>query len=279
MPEVPDLEAIRHYLNQRIIGEPITRAEIVIPIISRVTKEDFAESLEGNEFTTVERYGKFLLFQLASDQIMIVNAMLTGRFQYLDAGEKKRGRTCAVIEFANGRQLRYSDFRLMGKLYLVKSADLSTVPQFAEMGPDVLDPALTEQVFRERIRKHPGQIKSILVNHKFIAGIGNAYSDEILFVAGLHPYRKRTSLSDDEIGRLYHAIHEVLDWAIPIVEEKMKDGLSYEERREHLRVHRLGGKPCPNCGSPISEITAGERVTSFCRTCQGDREPAATTTS
>ena len=269
MPEVPDLEAIRGYLNARIINVPIARTEIVIPIISRVPKEVFAQTLEGNRFTVVDRRGKFLLFRLASDHIMAVNAMLTGRWQYLASGDKKRGgRTCAVIEFEDGHALRYTDFRLMGKLYLVKSEDLETVPQFAEMGPDALDPALTEDVFRERLRKHSGQIKSTLVNHRFIAGIGNAYSDEILFVAGVHPYRKRTAMSDNEIGALYRAIHEVLDWSIPIVAGKMRDELSYVERREHLRVHRLGGQPCPNCGAPISEITAGQRVTSFCRHCQ-----------
>ena len=272
MPEVPDLEAIRGYLNARILNVPITRAEIVIPVISRVPRDVFAETLEGNQFTTVDRYGKFLLFRLASDHIMAVNAMLTGRWQYLAGGDKKRGgRTCAVIEFEDGHMLRYTDFRLMGKLYLVKNEDLNTVPQFAEMGPDVLDPALAEEAFRERLRKHSGQIKGILVNHRFIAGIGNAYSDEILFVAGIHPYRKRTTLSDEEIGRLYGAIHEVIAWAIPIVAEKMKEELSYEERREHLRVHRLGGQPCPSCGAPISEITAGQRTTSFCRHCQPDQ--------
>ncbi|MSQ61019.1 MAG: hypothetical protein EXR43_00285 [Dehalococcoidia bacterium] len=125
------------------------------------------------------------------------------------------------------------------------------------MGPDVLDPALTEDVFRERIRKHSGQIKSILANHRFIAGIGNAYADEILFVTGVHPYRKRTAMSDAEIGALYRAIHGVLDWSIPIVAEKMRDELSYEERREHLRVHRLGGHPGAAPPSPRSRRGSG----------------------
>jgi formamidopyrimidine-DNA glycosylase len=138
------------------------------------------------------------------------------------------------------------------------------------MGPDVLDPALTEDAWRERIRKHTGQIKSILVNLRFVAGIGNAYSDEILWEARIHPYRKRTTLSDDEIGALYRATRSVLQWACEVVAEKMSDSLDYREWRDHLKVHRRGGQPCPRCGTTISEITAGQRITSFCRTCQGD---------
>ena len=111
-------------------------------------------------------------------------------------------------------------------------------------------------------------IKGIITNHRFIAGIGNAYSDEILWEAGLHPYRKRTQLSPDEIGRLYTAIRAVFDWANPIVAEVFEESLEYGEWREHLRVHRRGGQPCPRCGHRISEITAGQRITSFCRTCQ-----------
>ncbi|MHB8577578.1 MAG: zinc finger domain-containing protein, partial [Dehalococcoidia bacterium] len=165
-------------------------------------------------------------------------------------------------------QLRYVDAQLMGKLYLVRDETLAGVPQYAEMGPDVLDPTLAEVDFRRRLRRHPGQVKNILTNHVFIAGIGNAYADEILFVAGIHPYRKRTQLADAEISKLYQAIGEVMDWAIPILAARMRDGLVYEEWREHLRVHNKGGAPCPVCGTRISQITAGKRITSFCRHCQ-----------
>jgi formamidopyrimidine-DNA glycosylase len=136
------------------------------------------------------------------------------------------------------------------------------------MGPDVLSPDLTEEAFRERLRKHNGQIKGILVNHRFVAGIGNAYSDEILWEAGIHPYRKRPKLTDEEIGKLYAAMHSVLAWACQVVAEKMQDSIDYAEWRDHLKVHRRGGQPCPRCGNTISEITAGQRITSFCRHCQ-----------
>ena len=134
------------------------------------------------------------------------------------------------------------------------------------MGPDALE--VSSEEFAQRIRRFTGQIKNILVNHRFVAGIGNAYADEILFAARLHPYRKRTTLSEDDIERLHQAIGKVFAWATPIVAEQMGEKLSYEERRDFLKIHRRGGEPCPVCGTRISEITAGQRITDFCRNCQ-----------
>ena len=116
---------------------------------------------------------------------------------------------------------------------------------------------------------------NILTNHKFIAGLGNAYSDEVLFEARIDPFRKRTTLSDEEVGALYRGIHKVMDRSIPILREKFRDELDYQEWREHLKVHRKGGDGtdkdqgrCPRCGSYLTEISPNQRVTTWCRTCQ-----------
>ncbi len=266
MPEIPDLEAIRGFLNERIQGVTIGRAEFLIPVVFRVTKDDFLRTLEGNSFGEAKRHGKFLLLPLADGHLLVINAMLTGRFQYVLPEQKRRAKTCMALAFENGRELRYWDERLMGKIYLVQVDRLLEVPQFSDMGPDALDVSRDE--FAQRIRKFTGQIKNVLVNHRFVAGIGNAYADEILFAAKLHPYRKRTTLSSDDIDRLYDSIHKVFAWATPIVAELMREELSYEERRDFLKIHRRGGQPCPVCGTRISEITAGQRITNFCRNCQ-----------
>jgi formamidopyrimidine-DNA glycosylase len=266
MPEIPDLEAIRGFLNQRLPDVRIERAEFLIPVVFRVPKEEFVRTLEGNAFTETARRGKFLLFGLASGHLLVINAMLTGRFQYLPPEAKRGARTCMALGLANGWELRYRDERVMGKIYLVTPDTLMTVPQFNEMGPDALE--VSREEFAQRIRKFTGQIKNILVNLRFVAGIGNAYADEVLFAAKIHPYRKRTTLSEAEIDRLYRAMHKVFDWATPIVAEQMRDELNYEERRDFLKIHRKGGEPCPVCGTRISEITAGQRITDFCRNCQ-----------
>jgi formamidopyrimidine-DNA glycosylase len=174
------------------------------------------------------------------------------------------------MDFDGAPQLRYADDRLMGKIYLLPTDRLDAVPNWVENGPDLLDPALTEEAWLARMGKYRGQIKNVLTNAAFVQGIGNAYSDEILWEARINPATARTALSKEQLADLYRAAHAVMDWATPLAREAMlKDGtLDYQERRDFLRVHRRGGEACPRCGSTISEITANQRVTSFCRSCQ-----------
>jgi formamidopyrimidine-DNA glycosylase len=274
MPEIPDLEAIRGFFNERIVGKEIVSAEVLIPVVVRTGSADFSATLTNNRPGTTLRHGKFLLMGLADDHVLVMNAMLKGRFQYVDAKAKKAARTCFILTFDDGKQLRYVDQLVMGKVYCVAAENLMSVPMFAEMGPDAL--AVSEEEFRGRIRKFTGQIKNVLTNHKFIAGIGNAYSDEILFEARLDPFRKRSTMDDDDIGRLYRAVHKVFDRSIPILREHFREALDYEEWREHLKIHRKGAKPgdakdegrCPRCGHHISEIAPNQRLTSWCRNCQ-----------
>ena len=278
MPEIPDLEAIRRYLNARIVGRECTEAQVLIPVVVRTPRADFEAALAGNRFGEVLRRGKFLLFALADERIMLINPMLTGRFQYVEPKKKKAAKTAVVLSLDTGMQLRYADERVMGKIYVTDFEGLASVPVFGEMGPDALE--VSEEEFRARIRKFTGAIKNVLTNQKFIAGIGNAYADEIQFEARLDPFRKRTTLSDDDIGRLCRAIHTVMDWAIPILEEHFREELDYQEWREHLKVHRKGVESalgvkrdrdlgrCPRCGLHISQISPNDRVTSWCRNCQ-----------
>ena len=269
MPEIPDLEAISSYLNERLPGETIERAESLIPVVFRVPRDEFVSTLEGSKLGETTRRGKFLIFSLERNgggHLLVINAMLAGRFQYVEPSVKRRASTCMVLGLSNGSELRYHDDRRMGKIYLISEDRLQDVPQFADMGPDALEVSLEE--FQDRIGKYRGQIKNILVNHKFLAGIGNAYSDEILFAARLHPYRRRTTMDDEDIERLHASISKVFDWATPIVAGLMQEDLNYKERRDFLKIHRKGGEPCPVCGTRITEITAGQRITNFCRNCQ-----------
>ena len=268
MPELPDLEAMRAFFNTRLPGRTIQRAQVRIPVVVRASREEFAQTLAGNTFQPIWRRGKFLVFPLRSGQALVVNLMLTGRFRYDPPAAKMPAKTCFVIALEDGREVRYVDERLMGKAYLVAAGELARVPQWAEMGPDALDPALTAEAFRGRLRRYRGQIKNVLLKQEFVAGIGNAYADEILFVAGLHPYRQRTALAPEDEERLYQAMHDVLEEAIAIVGERTREELPQDEIRDFLKVHRRGGQPCPRCGAAITEVTANQRVTSFCRHCQ-----------
>jgi formamidopyrimidine-DNA glycosylase len=156
----------------------------------------------------------------------------------------------------------------MGRWYLVHEADLASVPQFGELGPDAM--ALDEAGFVARLKQHRGQIKNVLTNQRCIAGIGNAYSDEILWEAGLHPHRSRSSMDDADLHRLYHAVHAVFERSLPVIEGFLAGGLKQNktEWREHLQVHRRGGQPCPRCGDEIRSQVLSGRETNYCLRCQ-----------
>ena len=151
----------------------------------------------------------------------------------------------------------------MGQIYLTQ--DVSAVPTFDEMGPEALDVSLDE--FGRRIRPFRGEIKGVLVNARFLAGVGNAYADEILWEARLHPYRKRSTLSADEIERLYLAMRTTLTESIEKVRRAMGDDIHLKPR-DFFAVHMRGGEACPRCGTAISAVTANQRITNFCRGCQ-----------
>jgi formamidopyrimidine-DNA glycosylase len=158
MPELPDLEVIRAYLDPRLAGVAISEADVRRPIVVRnLLGGEVAERLDGRTFTGAARRGKFLLLPLDNGTTVIVNPMLNGRFRYGEPLRRERIRDSLVITLTDGRELRYHDASDMGKVYLTD--DLSKVPAFDGQGPDADDPALTLDLFRERLRRHTGEIK------------------------------------------------------------------------------------------------------------------------
>lgn len=266
MPELPDLEAIRQFLSPRIVAVPVVSVDVRRPMVMRnLLGSDPADHLVGRWFTAVDRRGKFLLLPLQGGAQLVINPMLAGRLYYGEPLSRHRKRDVLVLSLADGSELRYHDARDMGKLYLTE--DLNQVPTFADLGPEATDPELTLDAFRERLRHHHGEIKGVLTNQRFVAGIGNAYADEICWRAGIYPFRRRPGLSDEEIGQLYAAMRNVLDQAIETLRERVGEDIHIEVR-DFLAVHGKAGQPCPRCGSAISEVKRQRRATQFCRTCQ-----------
>ena len=267
MPEVPDLEAIRGFLAPRLAGNPVSAVEAEQPWLVR-TGAGGLETLVGHVFVDVRRLGKFLLLTTGDGRVLVVNPMLTGRFHWAPAAEKRAPPPAIVLAFEDRHELRYADERRMGRFYLVPIDDLGTVPQLGELGPDAL--AISEDEFARRLSRRRGQLKNTLTNQQFIAGIGNAYSDEILWEARLHPHRRGATLDDDGRRELYRAMRRVFEWAEPILRAHVQDGLRQrtEEWRDHLRVHRKAGQPCPRCGKEIRGHSSGGRGTNFCIGCQ-----------
>jgi formamidopyrimidine-DNA glycosylase len=270
VPELPDLTIVAEELQARATGRLVLKATAPTPILVRATPSDLAQ-LAGTAITTARRRGKFLLLTFARDDVddlvLASNPMLAGRFWLLDSGiQKVRARTGLRLRFADGGELRYVDREMLGKLYLVRPDGLDAIPGWTEMGPDADDPELTLERFRERIRRHPGELKSLLRNSRFVAGIGNAYSDEILWEAQLAPLRRRSTLKPEEVDRLYAAMRSVLADATVRLRTLVPPDIQLQHR-EFLKVHLRGGEACPRCGRILRQI-GGDEATTFCRTCQ-----------
>ena len=290
MPELPDLAIVADALHAALAGRAISTARAPGPLAVRGTPAEL-DALVGQELRSITRRGKFLIAALARDQV-VFSPMLTGRFQLASPAAALPSKTAVVLGFgsrARGSrdaakwtaraswlpaddepaEIRYRDPTQMGKVYLVPAGVDRPVPGLTddEIGPDADDPALTLEAWRTRIKRHPGELKNLLKNQAFVAGIGNAYSDEILHAARLLPFRKRTTLAAEEIDSLYAATKSTLSDAIAVLRDRVPP--TFEKQvRDFLAVHDKGGTPCPRCGTRISEVKPGGFVTSFCRGCQ-----------
>jgi formamidopyrimidine-DNA glycosylase len=270
MPELPELEVVKDVLLRRVVGHRVTAVQILPPggaiVVRDLTFGGFAASLTGASIRDVTRRGKFLLIAIdgtAGPLYLLVNPKLTGRLQLAPPDEKRHAKTCVLFSLSGGVELRYLDQRMMGQLYLTR--DPSLVPDFSAMGPEPFE--ITQEQFRSRLHAYRGEIKGILTRGEFIAGIGNAYADEILWSARIHPYRKRTRLTPEEVDRLYAAMQDTLREATEQVRAEMGEDIHLKPR-DFMAVHMKTGEACPRCGTPISLVGANQRITNFCRTCQ-----------
>ena len=267
MPEAPELEVVKGFLTDRAVGANVESARVIKPSVLRSMAGNFEDDIAGRALEEVRRTGKFLTLVLSGDRLLVVNPMLTGGFQWSDPADRVFKRTCFTLTLSNGRELRYIDDRQMGRVYYVTPDQLGEIPQYADMGPDVLDEPLSLSEFKERLRPFRGEIKGIITRGRVISGIGNAYVDEILWDAEIYPFRKKRELSDDDLQRILDSSARVIHEAVGQVREAMGEDI-HRKRRDFLKVHNRGGEPCPRCGTTISQLTANQRITSCCRTCQ-----------
>jgi len=291
VPELPDLTIVAEAFHAALAGRPVTSAVAPGPLAVRGTPDEVA-ALAGQRIGSIRRRGKLLLVDLDRDRI-VVNPMLTGRFQLAAPRTKQPTKTAVVLAFGSRDggpppdaarwtagaswmpaddatpEVRYRDPTQMGKVYLLPAGVERSVPGMAdgEQGPDVDAPELTLDTWRSRIRRHPGELKNLLRYQAFVAGIGNAYSDEVLHAARLLPFRKRSTLADEEVDELYRGARETIEAAIDVLRQRVPPTFETQVR-DFLAVHMKGGQPCPRCGTRISEVRAGGFVTSYCRGCQ-----------
>jgi formamidopyrimidine-DNA glycosylase len=227
----------------------------------------FEGVVAGKTFVAIEIHGPFLRCQLSEQYDLIINLMLAGRLQHQRQGEKGEGYLCCSFLLDDDSCLNLCDDQLMAKLYLVKTGDYSAVPKYSPQGIDILSSGFTVDVFRGLAAQHKRkQVRVFINDHTLLSSIGNAYADEILFDARIHPKTFLGKLSSEELHQLYSSIRSVMEWGLAKVTEAGKP--VHTKVREHMKVRNRHGKPCPRCGTTIRREGVRGYDVYFCPACQ-----------
>lgn len=268
MPELPDLEYIASRLAPAIVGRRITAVTVKEPIVIRVLVPgaSFAEALTARGFASVARHGPFLRFSLDGEEELVIHHMLAGRLQHGPARSKPLPHLCFGLELDDGTSLRYGDDKRMGKVYAARTSDLPSIPGWSSQGVDILSAAFTEERFERLLGGRREQVRVFIMDQSALSAIGNAYADEILFGAGIHPKTPCDGLSAEERRRLYSSIRSVIAWGIQEVTKA--DRPTEEKVRDHLQVRNRKGEPCPRCGTTIRRVGVRGYDSFFCPKCQ-----------
>jgi formamidopyrimidine-DNA glycosylase len=265
MPELPEVETVVRRLRSSLIGRTFGGASVSWERMLQMPLDEFRLRLPGQCIEAIDRRGKYLVFRLSQGDSLIIHLKMTGDLVVLPAAHAAHRHDRIVFDLDHGLQLRFRDPRKFGRVYL--TSEPATV--LGQLGPEPLDRLFTEEDFLGLFDRRSGRIKSLLLDQHFIAGLGNIYADESLFVAGIRPARRSTSLSEQDKRRLYRAIREVLAMAIEQQGSSLADetyrGGRYQDR---FLVYGRSEQPCCQCGSLIHRIRLGQRSAHFCPVCQ-----------
>jgi formamidopyrimidine-DNA glycosylase len=259
MPELPDVEVFKRYLDatslrQRVVSVHVRDAYV----LKGVSGRELARQLKGHCFKSTHRHGKHLFVRTDGEVWLRLHFGMTGSLQYLKNHEQVARHARVLFRFANTNRLAFDDQRKFGEVGLLTDVDRFLKERL--LGSDALKVDLSE--FEKLFRQHRGAVKSILLNQKVIAGIGNIYADEILFHARMPPATEAARLSDKAVRRLFHAMRYVLEKAIA------SGANAHLMPKSWLLPHRGKGGRCPRCGRALKSATIGGRTAWFCAHCQ-----------
>lgn len=272
MPELPEVETIRADLARQLAGRQFTGAEVFWErTIARPAAARFGPMLAGRRIVEIGRRGKFLVFGLDQGATLVAHLRMTGRLRLRPAGAEHGRHLRAVLYLDGGEELHFEDQRKFGRLYLV--CDESELQQvLAKVGPEPLASTFTLDELHRRLDGRRARLKPLLLDQRFLAGLGNIYADEALFRARLHPLRRSDTLVPEEVARLHEGILEALREGI---RHRGTTLASYRDawgtagrNQERLLVFRQQGRPCPRCGTPIEKLRVAGRGTHVCPSCQ-----------
>jgi formamidopyrimidine-DNA glycosylase len=290
MPELPEVETVARDLRPHLVGATIVGARTSwARTLKSHTPVAFAEAVAGRQILGVGRRAKQLVIDLSGDAALTIHLKMTGQLFVVPADAPQDAYIRLVLELADGRELRFRDIRKFGKIGLYGRdpvtgqlvTEVGGGAVFGAIGPEPLDPTFTVRDFRRGIRRRKGRLKPLLLDQSFLAGVGNIYADEALWMSRLHPLRTASTLRPPDERHLYEAIRSILSEAIERRGSSIDDYTAPDgdgEMQERLAVYQRTGEPCRRCGRPLKRIVIGARSTHFCSWCQrlpaGDRAGA-----
>ena len=280
MPELPEVEVVRRDLEKEFLDRKIRTAEVrntknAMRIIRRHRRrKEFEDALVGRKIAKIDRRGKYLLLYLDNGTILVAHLGMSGQLILSRATLPMENHTHVVLDLGRGDQLRYVDPRSFGEMFVATPSEMGQVTELQKLGLDPLEQPLTWQYFSETLMLRRTKLKALLMDQRFICGIGNIYSDEILFAAGLRHDRPSETLGPSEVRRLYRAIQDILQDAIrhrgtSTEDEQYRDLYgAMGQFQQFLKVYQREGQACHRCRTPIKRTRWSNRSTYYCPQCQ-----------
>jgi formamidopyrimidine-DNA glycosylase len=275
MPELPEVETIRRDLERLVAGKRITGLTLApetgkpVPVLKGIDEATFREAVVGARIEAVERRGKYLAMRLDTGALIVVHLRMTGALLYRSPEAEPERFHRLTVHLDDGHELRFTDMRKFGGFWLLD--DLAEASK-GGLGPEPLSEEFTPQVLAAALAGRKAPVKSILLDQKYVAGIGNIYADEACFAACIDPRRLGAGVTPDEVRRLHEAVRDVLFFGVESRGASFKDykDVAGEEGNMQMlvKVFRRTGKPCYSCGAPIQRVKLGGRSTHFCPACQ-----------
>jgi len=278
--ELPEVEVMRRDLEKEVVGKRIRDVDVrphrnAMRIIRRhARRKEFAERLAGKKITKVDRRGKYVLLYLEGGDVLVVHFGMSGQFIRGTKRQALPPHTHVVIDFVQGGDLRFIDPRTFGEMFVTSADELGKVKELEHIAIDPLEDTFTWQEFSAELARRATKLKPLLMDQKFVSGLGDIYSDEVLFQAGLRYDRSSDSLSSQEVRRLYRAMREVLQDAVRFRGTTLDDEAYVDlfgkpgDFQHELKVYGRKGQPCRRCRTPIDSVKIGGRNSYFCPQCQ-----------
>lgn len=276
MPELPEVETIKRIVCPQLAGRTIETTEVRnAQVIAYPESKCFSKALSGQIISNMSRRGNFLTIQLENGDRLSLHLRMTGQLTVVPESEPIEKHTHLIFHLSGGSQLRYIDTRRFGRFWLLRKGEADTVTGQNKLGLEPTDPAITGEYLKTLLGKRKKTVKEMLLDQAVIAGIGNIYSDEILFAAKIYPGTACRILNEYDWDKLAKKIPEIIIWGIEsnnMTPEEYLRGKGKEYRNiSQLRIYGRAGKPCVRCGTIIDKVTICGRTSCYCRSCQKPR--------